>query len=500
MLIERQKRASRVRFKHPIRVVTLGESPRVLRTWTGNMSRRGLFLRMPEPLPKGTKVALSLEAGGRALALAQAEVVWGRGENSFSEDVPGCGVRFTEFMHPRAQELVGYLVDNLDRGKPLQLAPPPSRWRAYVPLLPAGVVVLVLGLIAVVALASPAAQVSDAEGPDATALLASTAEPSGEPSLAAPTPAKSESAVEPTPTLPRELEAAAAKSERTVESPAELVVTARPEAAARANVEPSGTEATTAKSDMAELVAARAEGAAHANVETSRDESTTAKSEQPIEPLRGQALAAKPAPAMEASRGQAEPTTEPSGAEPKRAAHLEAAAFAESEPAIESSRGRTLSARSAGGSAKAEPAMESSRGLTLPARSGAESEPLMDSSRAEKPAVAPRAAPRAGAEGHVKLPDGALASLGWRSHGKTLELTSSLPVARAFVLEGPPRAVFDVSGKAPARSHQLAAGFPHAKGVRVGKLPGGTRIVVDLDAPPRSTKQSGATLELQFAE
>ena len=82
MLIERQKRLSRVRFKHPIRVVTLEGQPRVIRTLTANVSRKGLFLRMPEPLPLGTKVALSLEAGGRALALAQAEVVWGRVQES----------------------------------------------------------------------------------------------------------------------------------------------------------------------------------------------------------------------------------------------------------------------------------------------------------------------------------------------------------------------------------------------------------------------------------
>ena len=96
VLIERQKRMSRVRFKHPIRVVTLEGQPRVIRTLTANVSRKGLFLRMPEPLPLGTKVALSLEAGGRALALAQAEVVWGRVQPSqMPGRFPGCGVRFT---------------------------------------------------------------------------------------------------------------------------------------------------------------------------------------------------------------------------------------------------------------------------------------------------------------------------------------------------------------------------------------------------------------------
>ncbi len=94
VLIERQKRVSRVRFRHPIRVVTLEGQPRVIRTLTANVSPHGLFLRMPEPLPLGTRVALSLEAGGRALALAQAEVVWGRvNESQLPGRFPGCAGR-----------------------------------------------------------------------------------------------------------------------------------------------------------------------------------------------------------------------------------------------------------------------------------------------------------------------------------------------------------------------------------------------------------------------
>lgn len=130
MLIEQEKRDARVRFKHPIRVVTLDGQPRVIRTLTANVSKRGCFVRMPEPLPKGTRVALSLEAGGRALAFAEAIVVWGRAhESQWPGRFSGCGVRFTDYLHPRAPELVTYLVSNLDRGRPLKLAPPPRRGR-----------------------------------------------------------------------------------------------------------------------------------------------------------------------------------------------------------------------------------------------------------------------------------------------------------------------------------------------------------------------------------
>jgi AMIN domain len=79
---------------------------------------------MPEPLPTGTKVALSLEAGGHALPFAEAEVVWNR-PDAPEAGTPGFGVRFERFLHPRAQELVAYLCDNLERGRPLRLAPNP---------------------------------------------------------------------------------------------------------------------------------------------------------------------------------------------------------------------------------------------------------------------------------------------------------------------------------------------------------------------------------------
>ena len=105
-------------------------------------------------------------------------------------------------------------------------------------------------------------------------------------------------------------------------------------------------------------------------------------------------------------------------------------------------------------------------------------------------------------QGSVKLPSGAAPRLLWTLAGNELRLSPELggdaQVTRAFVLAGPPRAVFDVSGDAPPRSLVISASPPHSTGVRLGKLPTGTRIVVDLDSAPRRTTQDGKTLVLSF--
>ncbi len=125
MLIEQPKRASRVGFKHPVRIVTKGEPKRVIRTLTANVSRDGLFLRMPEPLPKGTQLEVALEAAGQPHALAEGEVCWG----TTNGEIAGCGVRFTKYSHPRAKELLAHLVDSLEHNRPLRVAGRPTKWR-----------------------------------------------------------------------------------------------------------------------------------------------------------------------------------------------------------------------------------------------------------------------------------------------------------------------------------------------------------------------------------
>ncbi len=139
-------RDPRVRFKHPVRVVPIGGPPRAYRVLASNLSKEGMFLRMPTPFDAGTKVALSLEAGGRVLPFAQAEVVWKDLEES---KAPGRGagfaVRFTGFLHPRAHELVDYLVANLETGKPLRPPEPVSPGRKRRIWIAAGLAAVVLG-------------------------------------------------------------------------------------------------------------------------------------------------------------------------------------------------------------------------------------------------------------------------------------------------------------------------------------------------------------------
>src|SRR5581483_8192738 len=127
------QRSHRVRFKRAVRVVPLVEGPpRAFRVLSGNLSKQGMFLAMPEPFQEGTRVALSLEAGGRVLPFAQGEVVWRYLADAVHKpgapQASGFGVRFTNFLHPRAHELVGFLVDNLDTGRPLAL-PKARRWK-----------------------------------------------------------------------------------------------------------------------------------------------------------------------------------------------------------------------------------------------------------------------------------------------------------------------------------------------------------------------------------
>lgn len=290
LLLEKNSRLSRTRFRYPIRVVTLEGEPKVIHALTGNVSTTGLFVRMDELLPSGTKVALSLEAGGRALALAQAEVMWASPHGPGRS--PGCGVRFTEFLHPRAQELVDYLVKNLDRGKPLVLPRPPRSWMPG--LLAAGLAVLVGGGVWMM---RPSNAVVVVEAPVHEVAAAPVA----------------------------------------VVAPAPVVV------------------------------------------------------EEPAEEVFG---------------------------------------------------------------------------------------------------------------GVVGLPSGTAPRLAWTLVGNELRLTPDLPgrskVSRAFIMTGPPRAIFDLRGPRPKRSHTVPVSVPYATGIRVGAQVRGTRIVIQLARVPKTSKQDGGALVLSF--
>ena len=111
-----QERSSRAPFKYPVRVTIAGE--RVVRLLSGDLSPSGMFLQMDEPPEPGTVVVLAFEARGQVLPFAEGEVAWRRGAER-----GGFGVRFTRFLHPRAQAL----IEHLSEGGPFRPAPPAKR-------------------------------------------------------------------------------------------------------------------------------------------------------------------------------------------------------------------------------------------------------------------------------------------------------------------------------------------------------------------------------------
>ncbi|GMU60994.1 MAG: hypothetical protein AMXMBFR34_27570 [Myxococcaceae bacterium] len=118
-----QDRSSRAAFKYPVRVTIAGE--RVVRLLSGDISPNGMFLQMEDPPEPGTVVVLAFEVRGQVLPFAEGEVAWRRASQR-----GGFGVRFTRFLHVRAQALIAYLAANVESGAPLKpFTPPVRRWR-----------------------------------------------------------------------------------------------------------------------------------------------------------------------------------------------------------------------------------------------------------------------------------------------------------------------------------------------------------------------------------
>lgn len=425
MLTESQAREQRVRFKHPIRVVTLDGPPRVIRTLTTNVSRRGLFVRMPQPLPEGCRVALSLEAGGRALAFAQAQVAWGRSQESrLPGRYPGCGVRFTEFLHPKAKDLVEYLVENLDTGKPLTLPKSAARRRWW---MIGGAVAGALGLTAIgvggYLLLSPGS--SALEGDETLAPLVAVA-PS-----------------------PVELAPAAAAPDVVVPPPVPVAV----QVAAAAGE-----------------VAVGAAGGEVREPAAARDEAATPPMEVDLAPAVVEPVeAAAPTAATVAGAVEAPPAPAPQVAQ-VIAAPVPSVAESEARPEVQAP--------------------------VVPSAALVAAAPAAAPSPSKPSAFVPTT------KGAVRLPSGGAVKLAWSSDGRRVRLVPTLApgakLAKVFVLAGPSRAVFDVEGVAPKKSHQVDAETPHVSGVRIGKLGHGTRVVVDLQDVPVSHVADDGSLTLDF--
>lgn len=194
--VDRTDRPARVPFRQPVRVVPLGGPPRAFRVLAGNLSKGGMFLNTEQPFDEGTKVALSLEASGRVLPFAQGEVVWRRyGDGTPG---PGFGVKFTGFLHPRAHDMVGYLVKAIENGEPLMVdgAKPPHTWKQ---VAIAGAAALIAGAVVTAGFLAVFGGSDDAD--DASPAMEAPAEV-----VAAPPPAPAELA----PTAPAAVEAAPA--------------------------------------------------------------------------------------------------------------------------------------------------------------------------------------------------------------------------------------------------------------------------------------------------
>ncbi len=246
-------RQPRVRFKYPVRVVPLNGQPRAWRTLSANISKKGMFLRMPEPLETGTRVALSFEAGGQVLPFAKAEVVWKRlQESKFPDRTTGFGVRFTEYLHPRAEELIGYLCENLDTGRPLNVAR--RQWAVPLKALGAVAAAFVLGFSGIAAWHF--ATTSDA-GDDVAAV--DGVEPAAVPDETVEASATPVAPVVVTPDAPVAVAVAAAEAPAPVETAKVEPVKAEAPTAEPVKAEPAKTETVAPVAVKAEVTATPAE-------------------------------------------------------------------------------------------------------------------------------------------------------------------------------------------------------------------------------------------------
>jgi PilZ domain/AMIN domain len=378
-----QPRLPRVHFQHPVRVSPLDGPPRIIRTLTGNLSRHGAFVVMPEPLPLGARVALSLEAAGRTFPLAEGSVRWSRGGRAFAQG--GFGMHFDRFLHPRGGELVADLVESLHQGRPLKPARRPRPW-------------LRLGLWGLGAATLSATVTAGA--------------------LAVLTPPLRSSAPRASPLAPAPLEPA-------VRAPEPAFAAALPVGAEEAPV----------------------------------------GSEEPLGDLEA------------GPQGSAELEPLPVAVPPK-AARVEGA----------------------GSGAGTGTATQDSTGAFRPAPRMAPPSPSRASGAGE--ASGPSPDRRSGdTRGQIALPSGAAGALGWALARRELRLTPVLragKLRRTFLLDGPPRVVFDLDGRPPGTSYVVPGARPYISRIRVGGQGAFTRVVVDLVRAPREAAEDGEAMVLSF--
>ncbi|MBL8924169.1 MAG: AMIN domain-containing protein [Myxococcaceae bacterium] len=513
--VEQSQRARRVRFTHPVRVATIDGEPRAWRTLAANLSRDGLFVRMPQPLDPGTRVAISLEASGQTLPFAQGEVRWCRyNPSELDGRFQGCGVRFTGFLHPRAPELVHYLVVTLDTGKLLTAAP--MRRRRWPWTLAAG---LVLGAMV-------------------AALALSFAEPE-QPPLPSPTGDPGPLAVLAiAPRVNDELAALVSPAEDGADSPGADEtdeVADVPGVAPRAGVAVVPADArgagTTTDVAVAPDEARGAETTANVAVVPGGSRAGTtavvqadargAETTAHVAVVPGGSRAGTTAVVQADARG-AETTAHVAGVPGGRRAGTTAVVQADARGAgttghvaVVTGGGRAgatevVQADARGAETTAEVVVVPgeaigagpSPGVALAPAAARSAESTVDVSLRERRERRSGRRAMATAGGELSLPTGAATAVTWTSSPDGLDVRPSLrgdaKIARVFSLADPPRLVFDIDGAAPQKSLSLPTPSPLISRVRLGKQGARTRVVLDLASTPQHIRAASDHAVVHF--
>ncbi len=533
-------RSPRVRFPRDVRVVPIGGPPRAYRLRATNLSKEGVFLTMTRPLEEGTRVALSLEASGLVLPFAQGEVVRRQDPMmAVAAQENGVAVRFTDFLHPRAGEMVSYLVETLQTGQPLQPAKPTPKWKRRLGAV-AGVGALSVLTAAMVLGAAvfwkdsrkgKGAEVAEEERAPVKIAAVADAAPSASKEARAPAPAVTEAqatlapvkevaAEEPTeaprgredvlaaPEPPHSAEAATAVATRdqdAVARPAEDTVdraagetSSRPQAPAeQAAVAGDVKDVDAPPASTAKPVA---DDATPPEPEPSKAKSLT---QTVADETREAALALSASAAKKTAANLAEAdqtrdvvasaakkgTAKPADTDETRDVVASAARKTAAKPAdTDETRDVVASAARKTAAKPAEP--DQTRDLVA---SAAKKPTARPAEAASKPAITART---------LALPSGAVTQLSWTSGKDQLRveprLAAGSSVEKVFLLSHPARLVFDVAGGAPKKSVTLKVGAGSMDRVRVGKQGSSTRIVIDLDQAPATLTQKDGAAVLKF--
>lgn len=448
-----QERLPRVPFTRPVFVTVAGAAARPRRLLAANVSNGGMFVRSEARPRPGTKLSLSLEARGQVLAFAEGEVIWCTDPASANQQnrLPGFGVRFVRFLHPRSEDLLDHLVHR------------------KAALLPPELANQVIG---------------EPEQPSVPAASADlTAQPSAQPPMVPPTRR----------TVPADFMARPI-SELTPQEPAPVVLAREPAPStldfmSKPIAELTATEPAASSAEVSDAPSLAAEidlSEEHSESGTSADFDVGSRVWTALLLVAFLVVVAlgmlwivrrdatPPAAGNQVQlQTQAQATTEP----------LDVAPLIPAEPFSDSDSVDAPVEMAAAPKRAAKPA-------SIPA--------------AAKPIPAPAAtpAPARQAARSWDLPSGAVTAVALSSEAKTitaaLELESGAAVDRVFILKAPSRVVVDLTGPAPKGSGRVEVNEAAVQSLRTGSREGGTRLVIDLGVAAKSASLEGHTVRVQL--